>query len=616
MGTESANILSGIVRGSSSVGATDYTGNLIINENATLQLNNYSYDLEDHLPSDTSSNIFMYEGSKLYVQCQTIFDIYNPIVLFGTSTIQHHYGSDQKTYYSHISGNAGLKFDMQAWGNTEEAYLSPPTPNTYTGGTTIISRRNEFHITTDGALGTGDVKIGGTSGDAGSVKFSGTTTDIIDDDAELWMNDYGILDLGSNNETVRLLLIDGVVQNPTGYPETWGSTSSGANQTNNTYFKGTGVITVTGGADVSPPWPNRMTFEHPPSGNGTTAIHMTATTATDINTVEYLFENVTSGTNSGYQSSTIWQETGLTPGSSYSYRVKAKDSLGNETDWSLPYKTNTSIFNTFDTDNAGWDAGSSWDLGTVPTGNESAVVGANLTVDTNSSNSSDYEGNLYFEQNTTLNLDQNAQLFRDHLPTNDHSTIYFSDNVYIYVQNNTTARYILPFRMVLNGDFHFKTHYNNGYTWTGPISGIGALTLSIGAWQETFTLNGPNSYRGGTIINANGGNKSGQINANVNYCLGTGDVTMNNGTTLILNGSTSDVIDDDASLYLNGSATMNLNSNDETVKFLYLDGVVQKVGTYGSTSSSAQFTDNNFFSGSGVLTVLEPKPKGAFFRLD
>jgi len=48
---------------------------------------------------------------------------------------------------------------------------------------------------------------------------------------------------------------------------------------------------------------------------------------------EYLCENITKGTNSGWTTSTYWTDVGLSCGTSYSYRVKARNGDDLETDW-------------------------------------------------------------------------------------------------------------------------------------------------------------------------------------------------------------------------------------------------------------------------------------------
>ena len=52
--------------------------------------------------------------------------------------------------------------------------------------------------------------------------------------------------------------------------------------------------------------------------------------------VEYYFESISEGGHdSGWQISQTYTDVGLTPGLEYGYRVKSRDALGNETDWSV-----------------------------------------------------------------------------------------------------------------------------------------------------------------------------------------------------------------------------------------------------------------------------------------
>jgi hypothetical protein len=80
------------------------------------------------------------------------------------------------------------------------------------------------------------------------------------------------------------------------------------------------------------PTPDPMTWNSPPAAvpgpAGETKITMTATTATDPNGVEYYFDETSEnpgGTDSGWQASPIYTDDGLTPGTTYSYNVKARD---------------------------------------------------------------------------------------------------------------------------------------------------------------------------------------------------------------------------------------------------------------------------------------------------
>jgi autotransporter-associated beta strand protein len=82
-------------------------------------------------------------------------------------------------------------------------------------------------------------------------------------------------------------------------------------------------------ADLAAPLPDPMHFEIPPAPSGAGSISMLAATAFDLAGVEYYF-TCTSGTesggsDSGWQDSPAYTDTGLTPGVSYAYTVKARD---------------------------------------------------------------------------------------------------------------------------------------------------------------------------------------------------------------------------------------------------------------------------------------------------
>ena len=88
-------------------------------------------------------------------------------------------------------------------------------------------------------------------------------------------------------------------------------------------------------ADTTPPTPDPLTWVSEPAVVDVFHSYMEVTTASDPFGVEYYFENSTAGTNSGWQSGTLWSETHLTPGN-HTYRAKARDKHPNlnETAWS------------------------------------------------------------------------------------------------------------------------------------------------------------------------------------------------------------------------------------------------------------------------------------------
>ncbi|NNM29938.1 MAG: hypothetical protein HKO57_10470, partial [Akkermansiaceae bacterium] len=87
--------------------------------------------------------------------------------------------------------------------------------------------------------------------------------------------------------------------------------------------------------DVTPPVPDPMSFAIAPTAVDTSTVGMVAATAADASgPVEYLFENTTNSDNSGWITGTAWNNTGLTNGVNYNFRVKARDANLLETAWS------------------------------------------------------------------------------------------------------------------------------------------------------------------------------------------------------------------------------------------------------------------------------------------
>jgi len=91
-----------------------------------------------------------------------------------------------------------------------------------------------------------------------------------------------------------------------------------------------GAYEYVSGGDTTPPSPNPMTWATEPYSTGTTSISMTATTATDASGVEYYFDcTAGGGHDSTWQDGTTYADTGLSPSTQYTYRVKARDKSAN-----------------------------------------------------------------------------------------------------------------------------------------------------------------------------------------------------------------------------------------------------------------------------------------------
>lgn len=132
-------------------------------------------------------------------------------------------------------------------------------------------------------------------------------------------------------------------------------------------------------------------------------------------------------------------------------------------------------------------------------------------------------------------------------------------------------------------------------------SNVTSLTKS-GAVRLELGGSGANLYTGGTFVN------SGLLVATKAGALGTGDVTVAETGVLQLNAA---AMANDISVYLESGGTfaeLILNAS-QTVGALYFNGVAQALGTWGASGSGATNINDDFFSGTGVLTVAAvPEP--------
>jgi autotransporter-associated beta strand protein len=110
--------------------------------------------------------------------------------------------------------------------------------NDYSGGTNV-SAGTLVVSTAPATLGTGNVTISG-----GTLQISGGVTNAFADTAALSMTG-GILNLGAGiDDTIASLTLGGMLQ----IGGTYGSTSSPATFKNDTYFSGSGILTIPGGS--------------------------------------------------------------------------------------------------------------------------------------------------------------------------------------------------------------------------------------------------------------------------------------------------------------------------------------------------------------------------------
>lgn len=98
-------------------------------------------------------------------------------------------------------------------------------------------------------------------------------------------------------------------------------------------------LETAGGPDLTAPTPNPMGWLVRPYATGSSSIRMVAAAAADTSAVEYFFDcTFGAGHDSGWQTSRVYEDTGLTGGQTYTYTVKARDlsEHHNETLMSVP----------------------------------------------------------------------------------------------------------------------------------------------------------------------------------------------------------------------------------------------------------------------------------------
>jgi len=156
------------------------------------------------------------------------------------------------------------------------------------------------------------------------------------------------------------------------------------------------------------------------------------------------------------------------------------------------------------------------------------------------------------------------------------------------------------------------THNTGTNTIGAVISGTGGLTK---AGSGELLLAGNNSYSGTTTV-TEGILQVGDGTTTTAGCnLGNDDVVICDGATLHIMANVTDAMNDAATLTLRhaglqyGKVDLESGINEE-IAVLVLGGTTQSAGTYGSTSSSADNTDDNYFSGVGIITAL---PNGSAF---
>ena len=148
-----------------------------------------------------------------------------------------------------------------------------------------------------------------------------------------------------------------------------------------TTYNGGGDVFVAKFAETMPPSPDPSTWATEPHATGSTSVRMVATAAADVNGVEYYFREIggnPGATDSGWQDSNMYEDTGLVPGTTYTYQVRTRDrSINhNETQPADPRSATTDADTTAPTPNP-----STWATAPHGTGPHSISMAATAAAD-------------------------------------------------------------------------------------------------------------------------------------------------------------------------------------------------------------------------------------------
>ena len=248
-----------------------------------------------------------------------------------------------------------------------------------------------------------------------------------------------------------------------------------------------------------------------------------------------------------------------------------------------------------------WNKSDNWDYA-IPAGDIDVVIGAgnyaSVAFPISGVVTPVYTGDLTLEAGSTLEIGQSTTA--DDLNALGTGTWILNSGTEIrmrYQGNSTHTN-----DMVLAGDALISVGRGNSAhhkerTFTGAISGTGLLTFFTTNGNDVY-LQGNSTWSGGLLTGGVNSDTKESIWAQAAGSLGTGDVTIEDGVTLVIDAA--DAMGDSATLSLSGAAATDraskliMNQND-TIGALYLDGVLQPEGVYDSKQA--------WITGSGLLTV-------------
>lgn len=599
-------------------GATPaYSGNLTVEAGGTMRVypsSNYN--------AVGNGNVYLKEGSRftLRLGVNHYFDSFtllgNAFVRTGESSTGH----SRTVRFPHtISGN--YKFTLEGINNNNNYFDAENSFSEFFGSTAGGTSNCKVYANAANSLGTGNVTIDT------SVTLFIMAANTISDSADLYLVGGP---QGSNeklemtaDETVNKLYIDGFQQAAGNYTNT------------ETWIDGAGTLTVLTNPPVVAPTVTSMEddVQGGPIYEDFSEVNFTVTFDLEIDSSTLSGDDFENGGTASVNIGSITQ-TSLNvfsiqalPLSSGNLVLQIKSGanirtpIGGALDTTSPIPDDTNILI-----NAGnspelvitgtangpagsddkWNLPANWSTNIIPNGPYHARVADGISIgEDNNANPTTpvYTGNLTIGAGSTLSVSHRnvttKMLGNGNIRLLEGASLYTGGFSYTYGE------------ITLLGNATIQAANNNAHRddkfFNSPITGDYQLSIA-GANDQEWNFNAANSF---SAFAANPGQANGyRVRATSAGSMGASSVSINDSVSLWI--ETDNVMSDSTILYLNGTksdkatdlAKIHMDA-DATVLALYVDGVRQSPGVYGSTSSSAPPSNQNdtLFNGTGTLRV-------------
>ncbi len=295
---------------------------------------NVSYDGKPTGNHDSEDNVLsINNAASTIANWRQIVSSPDYIEISGSSQINENSGAQYSCMAYYSDGSSMDVTNSTSW-SENSAYASINSTGYLTTNSVSSDQSCRITATYDGKTDTHDITINNIAAILSYIEISGPTQ--VDENSSA---QYTCTAYYSNSSNTDVTISTTWSENSAyasisaaGYLTTNAIPSDQICRITASYNGHTDTFNVTlSHVDTAPPTPDPMEWLTLPHATGRTSISMTAATAADdLNDVEYYFACTSGGGNdSGWQSSSTYEDTGLTPDTEHTYRVKARDTSPN-----------------------------------------------------------------------------------------------------------------------------------------------------------------------------------------------------------------------------------------------------------------------------------------------